>query len=73
MNKVATLHVGAGLLGRERLVEDSHRVRVEVIADERDLLALRVARVQQMGHFQRPVGLRSLRSPDGTPTAVRQT
>ena len=71
VNEVQAFHVSAGLFGRECFLEGSPRVRVEVVADERDRRTLRVARVPQRSHFQRPVGLRS-RRPRGRLTERRQ-
>jgi hypothetical protein len=49
------------LLRRKGLVERSDRMRVELITDQNDLLGLRIATLQQRGHFLGPVHGRALR------------
>src|SRR5262245_9536005 len=57
MAEVDPLDVGSRFLGRERRVERSFGVRVEVVAHQRHLRTSSVTRVQQCGHFDRPVEL----------------
>jgi hypothetical protein len=55
--KIDPFDIRPRLLGWERRVERPLRVCVEVVAHERHLLASEITRVQQLGHFDRPVDL----------------
>ena len=74
VNEVDPPHVLAGHLRRERFVERPLGVRVQVVADQRDPIHIRVAGVQQMGDFLSPIVLGTA-GPwlGGSPRAVRQT
>ncbi len=57
VNEVDPPHVLAGLLWWKRFVKRPLRVRVQVIAHQRDSLDAGVARIQQMGDFASPIVL----------------
>ena len=60
MHELQATDVLASLLGRKGFVERTSGVRVEVVADQRHGVAVRVACVQQLSYFQRPIDFGAL-------------
>ena len=57
VHEVKLRNVGSRLLGRKGFVECTDRMHVEIVAEERDDLALRVPSVQKVSHLNRPVSM----------------
>ena len=55
INKAKALEIGSGNSGYKGNIKGAFGVGIELIADEGDFVTIRVAGIQQVGDFERPV------------------